>query len=228
MRTRIFNSFADLPKEFIEDFNILWNLPENKRFSLIPHVINLRKTETTIDKKNLLDKIFTEIGENTPDILRVLKLLEFIYIQWDPTRDNPENFLRDINELELIPSNKADEGERFLLNFFNELKNDNKRRLQKIFSNSLLPSLESMITLIDFRAVIENPYRFGDKIEDFEPKCIDFVPVIIVRFQRDISEPTNFEFQCKPDDIRYIISHLQATLKELESGKKSFIERTSK
>jgi hypothetical protein len=221
MRTSIFTSFTQLPKEFREDFNTLWNLPAAQRTALIPYVSEISKIELSKEREELMNKAVSEIGGDIPDLLRVLKLLHFISSEWNPFWDTPENFLKDIGELKLIPSEKAQESKSFLLEFLSEIKKDNLRRLRKIYANSLLPSLESIKTLIDFRAVFENPFHLGDKIKDYEPRCIGFVPVILVRISRDSGNPKNFEFQCEQNDLQLIISQLQATLKDLENGKMS-------
>ena len=221
MRTSIFTKFPDLSKDFREDFAVVWNLPENQRLALIPYVLESLKTKTTGERKEVVEKAVYEIGGKAPDLLRAMKSLVFLSREWDPTQDTPENLLKDLGELALIPSERAQEGKRFLLDFLNEIQKDNVRRLHKSYAGSLLPYLESVSTLIDFRAVFEKPFHMGDKIKDYEPRCIGFVPVIVVRMTRSSGDPVSFEFQCEPNDMRLIITQLQAAMKDFETGKLS-------
>ena len=223
MRTSIFNSFADLPQEFKDNFITLWDLKEKQRSALIPFAAQLAKAETTSDTKRVTDKAITEIGGNAPDVLTALKLLYFISKQWNPINDTPENFIRDLSELSLIPTDRMDEAKRFLLDFFGELQKDNSRRLQKLYATRILPSFLGVETLIDFRAIIERPFGAGidDRVEDYEPRCVGFVPVVILALQCDSGDPSTFEFQCEPEDLRLIMNRLEASLKELESAKSS-------
>ena len=223
MRTSIFTSFPDLPKDFKEDFERLWALPEEQRSALIQYVTELARAETIGDTKRITDRASNEIGGDIPDVLRSLKLLRFISRQWNPVNDTPENFLRDLSELALVPSDRLDEAKRFLLDFLSELQKDNYRRLQKIYANGILPSLAGIEALIDFRAIIERPFGAGvdDKLEDYEPRCVGFVPVVIIGLTRDSGDPSTFQFQCEPEDLRILLNRLEATLKELESAKSS-------
>ena len=120
MRTRILKNFADLPKEFQEDFDSLWQLPEEQRFALIPRVFELSKAATSKESEELIGEIASEIGEDTPTLLRVVKLLNYISGLWNPLWDKPEAFLKDIAELKLIPPEKAEEAKKFLLAFLSK------------------------------------------------------------------------------------------------------------
>ena len=166
-------------------------------------------------------KAVSDIGGNPPDILRALKVLLFISSEWDPTRDTAEGFAKDLTDLGFIPAENVAEAQKFLVALFGEIQKDNLRRLQKTFANSLLPSFTGVSSLIDFRAVFDQPYRFGSELESYQPRCVGFVPVVLVRLRRDGSEFKTFEFQCEPRDLELLISHLQAALKELGSAKNS-------
>ena len=220
MRTRIFNKFTDLPPEFQEDFLILWNLSEDTRNALITYVSRIYKEKTTAGKKTIIDEAVSVINYEIPAILKTIKLLTYIYSTWNPFQDSSENFIKDIEELDLIPKEKAEEGKKFFEAFINEIKGDNTRRLQKMYAGSHLPNIEAIDTVTDFRAVFKNSYRLGDDIGSYEPKFVDFTPIIIIKIYTDADESKNFTFQCEPDDIKYIIATLQSSLKDISAVKK--------
>jgi hypothetical protein len=229
MRTSIFNKFADLPKEFLEDFDILWKLPKEQRNSLIPNVSRIYKAETAGQTKLQRDKAVTEIGGDPTNLLKVLKLLNYIYREWNPIYDTPENFLKDLAELKLIPPDRAEDAKEFLLDFLSEIQRDNVRRLEKMYAISIIPVFEGVTAVVDFRAVVKQPFGTGleDKIEDYKPKCLSFVPVIIIKISRDSGLPQTFEFQCEEAGIEMLIEFLQAALKDLKAAKSYLQAQTS-
>ena len=54
MRTQIFNNYTDLPKEFNEDFKLLWEFPDGQKYSLIPYISQIYKEDTSQGQENLM------------------------------------------------------------------------------------------------------------------------------------------------------------------------------
>ena len=181
----------------------------------------LSKAETTGEGKVITDKAVSEVAGQSAVLLRSLKLLQHISDEWNPSADTPENFLRDLTELGLAPSTKA---RKFLLDLLTEVERDNLRRLEKDYANALLPSYIGTYTVVDFRAVVQRPFGSGlqDKIEEYEPGILSFVPVVVVRIRRDSGDPMTFEFQCEERPLRRLPDALEAALKDLEAAKLSF------
>lgn len=223
MRTSIFNKFADLEKEFSEDIKILWNLPEEQRVALIPKVDLLFKSRTSGDMKKIMDQAVSEIDGKTVELLRCLKLLHFIFREWNPISDTPDDFIKDLNELNLLPDKGIENAEGFLLDFFLQVQRDNDRRLQKLYANSILPSYIGCTTLVDFRAIIRNPYGSGldDEVPSYKPSCAGFTPVIIAQIRTNSGNSSDLKFQLEEEDVQHLIDILTAALKDLDSAKKS-------
>ena len=219
MRTSIFSQFANLRKDFSEDFSTLWELPDKHRLALIGYVSQIAKTTTTDDKKKLMEAAALDIGGDIPNLLRSMQVLTFVSSQWDPMHDTPENFLKDLEELELIPEEKSDEARKFLQGFFHEIQRDNLRRLQKMYANSLMPSLEGISTLVDFRAVFDKLYHLGDDLDSYHPKCVDLTPVVLIKIVRDSGVPQTIVFQCEPESVKLMIGQLQSALRCLDAAR---------
>jgi hypothetical protein len=218
--------YASLPDRFKEDLTFLWDFPDNQRRAFLPYIANIYKTETPADRQIAIEKALKEIGGNADENLTIINLLLYIYSSWDPMRDIPSNFIRDLEDLHLLPVEKRDETLAFLLEFFSIIEADNTRRLKKIFAGTLLPSYVGIETIVDFRPIIKQPYDsiIDRKIEDYNPECVDFIPIILIKLERDLS-PKTFEFQCEEHEIDILIESLQAVKKDLEVSKNTLFER---
>lgn len=221
MATSIFTLFADLSKEFPNDFALLWNLTKEQRNLLLKYLSEISKVEVSDKAEELMAKAVLEVGGNSPDVLRALKSLLFISNEWNPIKDKGEDFIKDFAALKLIPIEKEKEALEFLTILFDEIQRDNQRRLNKRYANSLIPSFTGITSLIDFRTVFEQPYQYGDDLDKYSPKCLGFIPVVLICLQRSGEENKLFEFQCEPEDLDLIISRLQAIAKDLHSARVS-------
>ncbi len=226
MRTSIFNNFASLDKSFEKDFKILWSLPEKQRNALIPWVIKIQKERTTGKKDGEREKAIKVIDGVSNNILIGLKLLGFIYHEWNPTQDTPENFLKDLGDLSLIPPKKVDEAKNFLLEFLSRIQHENLQRLENIFSQSIIPYYKGTYTVVDYRGIIKNPFGSTPEIDinKYVPKCASVVPVIIIKLRTHGDPPDSFIFQCNEKDVKSIIDQLKSTLIDLKETQ-SFLKK---
>jgi hypothetical protein len=221
MRTNIFNKFAQLSKEFCEHIELLWELTSEQRKAIIPHVSLVYRTQTIGEKEAATEDAVKSIGGNAANILKLLTLLLYVYGEWNPIFDTPEDFVRDLRDLGLIPEDKAEAAGDFWIEFLSEVQSDNTRRLEKMYASSLLPSYKGCSTLVDFRAVIRNPYgsKPDEKIDDYQPRCVSYVPIVLIQIFRDAGEPRKVEFQCEESDLQLLIRTLEASLKDLEAAR---------
>jgi len=227
MRTSIFTKYAKLRKEFKEDIQFLWTLPNDQRKAIIPFINELYKAETSSEWEIAVERALSEIEGSSEENLRMINILIYIYKEWNPTSDTPSNFLKDLDELHLIHEDKREDVESFLLEFFSIVESDNLRRLQKSYAGALLPSFIGIQSMVDFRPIFKNPYGSGIdyNIENYHPDFIDFIPIILVKIERDKSFPQKFEFQVEEKHIDIIINTLKAAKKDLETSKLALFER---
>jgi hypothetical protein len=223
MRTDIFREFADLSEKFTTDFQILWKLPNEMRMKMISHVVEIFNAGTSLDREVLLDRAVAELGGNATEVMRVLKLLQFIQTEWNPVKDTAENFLKDLSDLNLLPTDRVEEANIFLAEFVASIEKGNKERLERVFSTGLIPCLTQCVSLIDFRAIIKNPFgtEISNKIDEYDPTCIGFVPVVLIKLRRGSQEQDSFIFQCEENTLKNFIEQLQGALKDLIAAKRS-------
>jgi hypothetical protein len=222
MRTEIFNTFVNLSKETQEEFQILWKLSQDQRLALIPRVVEAYKAVTIGLQKEITEKAVTEIGGNTADLLRAMDTLLFIYQRWSPLLDERDPFLKDLSDLGLLPPDDLENATTFMIEFLKEVEKDNERRLKKIYAGSIIPTYTGCSTVVDYRVIVRNPYASrnpDEKIENYNPECIGFVPVVVIKIKRDSIDNTDFDFQAGEDELKILIDSLKAGLKELEAAK---------
>ncbi len=227
MRTSIFTKYAKLKNEFKEDIQFLWNLPNEQRKAIIPFIKELYKAETEVEWETAVERALSEIEGSSEENLRMINILIYIYREWNPISDTPSNFLKDLEELHLIPEEKKEDVKSYLLEFFSIVETDNLRRLQKIYAGALLPSFKAIQSIVDFRPIFKNPYgsNLDYNIENYHPNFIDFIPIILVKIERDNSFPQMFEFQVEEKHLDEIINILKAAKKDLETSKLALFER---
>lgn len=226
MRTSIFNKFASLSESFEKDFKILWSLPEKRRNALIPWVIKIQKVRTSGKKDVEREKAIKEIGGIPNKILIGLQLLSYIYHEWNPTKDTPEKFLKDLSDLSLIPPKKVNEAKNFLLEFLSRIQREDLRRLEDIYSESIIPYYKGTYTLVDCRGIIKNPFGStpDEDINKYVPKCVSVVPIIIIKLRTHGGHPDSLIFQCDEEDIKRMINHLKSALIDLKETQ-SFLKK---
>ncbi len=224
MRSNIFNKYATLEKVFQEDLKKLWELPQNARNALIDHVANIYKAETETIEEARIEKAVYEIGGDSAKVLKVLSCLRFLYSEWNLFLDKPDDFLRDLGDLSLVPKEHAEEAKVFFLEFLKKVESDNPRRLEKYYANALLPSFTGINTKIDFRAMIREPYgiKYPYNISKYSPECSGLVPIIMIGIKRDSGVPMTFRFQCDETSLQLFIDTLLAAQKDLKAAKTFF------
>jgi len=219
-RTSIFSDFVTYKPKFREDFEAFLDLAPEQKCALIPFVLELLAAETTDETEKIRARIPGEIEGTLTELLSALNVLHFMATEWNAIRDTPEAFLKDLESVDLLKDDRRDEGRAFFAEFLKHLADDRKRRLDKLFAHSLLPSYGGMTTLIDLRAVFDNPYGQTDleTVSAYSPRCTNWVPVVLVKILRDRGTPTTFEFQCEESQVRRMIDHLTAALKDLKAA----------
>ncbi len=151
-------NYSSLSESFKDDLEFLWNFPEKERRAILPYLTEIYKTETEADHEIALDKTIKEIGGNAEENLRIIRFLLYIYRSWNPVQDTPANFVKDLEDLHMIPVEKREDVLEFLLEFFSIIEADNPRRLKKAHAGMILPSFIGLHAIVEFRPIIKQPF----------------------------------------------------------------------
>jgi hypothetical protein len=179
------------------------------------------RAQTKGEYKQVLERTVADLGGDETTLLKSVNVLRYLASQWNPARDTPEGFLEDVKKLSLVPSQKESEANKFLLSFLSALQNDNVRRMRELFANSAAPNFIGAAPVVDFRPVFDAPFGTGlsDRIEDYHPNLISWVPVVLVKIGTD-EDNAELLFQCQEAELRRLIEALQASLIDLEIARK--------
>jgi len=224
MRTDFFSSFATLRKDFSEHWNALWGLKPAVRLKLIPYIVERMQADTRGGAKAVVERAVAEVDADEGTILKVLNVLTYVATEWNPVNDTPKGMLEDMAKLSLLPKPETDEANEFMLQFFSALKADSLRRLKEMFASSVAPNYRSSTAVIDFRPVIDRPFGTGldDRLEEYQPRCVAWVPIALVRFRYTDGEDRFLTFQCGERDLRRIIDTFEAALRDLRAAREAF------
>jgi len=186
------------------------------------------QADTRGQAKDAVERAVSDVAADEATILKVLNVLTYIASEWNPVNDTPQSLLDDMRKLSLLPEQKKEEAERFMLDFLSALQKDSLRRLKEMFANSVAPNYRSATAVVDFRPVIDRPFGVGldDKLEDYRPRCVAWVPIALVQFRYTDGESRSVTFQCGERDLRRIIDILEAALRDMRAARESFgVER---
>lgn len=227
MRTLIFKKYANLPKDFLEDFKVIWDLSSKQRKEIIPGISQIYKTNTNAEADEIKTKLVESVDGDPKTLLKAIKALLFLYRSWNPLHDTAEGFLDDLDTLSLIPSKNKEAATSFVLEFFSAVSQDNLERIQKSAAMTAIPTFSGLSGVVDFRPFFDK--QFGSdityKIKDYNPSCIGWTPVILLDFERNGSNNNSFHFQCSESELRIIIDYLNSVLIEYDIAKAVFPEK---
>ncbi len=127
----------------------------------------------------------------------------------------------------IIPTDKDVEAKKFVLEFFSVVAKDNFFKLKNIAETSTVPTFAGVSGAVDFRPIFDKPFgtNYITNVEEYNPSCIGWVPVLVINFMRDDRSFDNITFQCSETQLKIIIDYLTSLKKDLEMAKSSFPDK---
>lgn len=217
MRSALFDSYPTLKKEFLEHLSELWKLEPDHRSALVPFVLEYVAANTNRETEDIRSRAAAAVAAPADVVLKALSVLSYIAANWNPVTDRAEDCVFDMLSLGFVPEAESETVRGFLDGFFKAVESTKEERMRRIFSHSLLPSFNSVTTLVDMRAVFANPFgaTMNDDPTTHDPKWIGWEPVVLLKVARNGGDPETTEFQCTEAELNTLIDHLIAARKEL-------------
>lgn len=219
-RSSLFHGAAGLTEKFSEHFCAVWKLSTQQRALVLAGMAEIFNAETDRDLRIAREDLVSRIKGDKQVCLQAVSVLEYLSEKWRPVSDSVAAVLDDIEALHVLPKakNERDSARVFLRKYLSLLEKDSPRRLKISYASRFLPSLLNFDTVIDMRAVFASIFDWRhDDPEEYRPKHVGNVDVIVVRVKLDQGDP--IVFQCEKTDVESIIRQLQSCLKELAASK---------
>jgi hypothetical protein len=198
----------------------VWGVLPAKHKTLLTAIPRIRQAGIKRERLERVEDAVRALAGPPHEAAKIVNVLLFIADEWDIFEDTAKSVLADFDAFRLLPSDRDKKriARAFLADYLNILEKDSARRRANAYGAAIIPSLTGIDCLVDFRAVIRRQFRWKTEApETYVPTCERMEPTIIVEISRDKDDP--IVFQCTTEDLRLMISKLQATLKEHEIAK---------
>lgn len=227
MKSQLFSKFDPSSKEndeFATDFARLISLPDKALSACIDSLPDLLLAKTETRTTELYDRLHEQTGQSYIDLRSSVFCMEFLTVkslESDKKSDTPEAWADDLRGLKIIDS---DDLERKFVALAERLKREIAPQYElqlrrREFAKGVLPSIKSMGTTVELRAVQRDKYKIGENFDNYKSKIEDVVGVISVHITTDSGSFDDFHFQASEEELEYLIDTLRAALDDLESLK---------
>ena len=139
----------------------------------------------------------------------------------DAEKDQSSGILDDLTELELVPEDKRDDV-LHLLEKTKGLAQDKVQMilLRKAHYQTALPVLGSVSTVVDFRAIFNEAYKYEKDVAQFKPKFMGTVPLGIVEMRLKGAHSKEIFFQVNKRSLQVLVDTLVALQKQIDIAEK--------
>ncbi len=215
LRSIFFRAAASIDKTFNEHLNLLWNLNEKQKQTLLNEISRIFDTQTVSETSLIQQDITDMLGGNTQDMLKIISALRAINSQWTPFQDKKEIMIEDLSILNIFPTEEkaSKDAKSFMLKYLDLVESRSSQRRRKRTAGRILPNLSSVTTMTDQRIITEPNFDWKmDDADDYQPVVTDKTTVIIIKINTDTED--ELTFQCESGDLKIMINKLKATLIE--------------
>lgn len=135
----------------------------------------------------------------------------------DPSAtDSPEDIVSDFADLEIIPTDTDSSKFLHLLTALKQFAiQDKPKRLTEKFLKGMFPTLNSIGTTVELRAILDPPYDPSLPVSDYTPNVSKLIAIASINLKLDNHPHSPFFFQATVPEIQQIIDRLQATIREM-------------
>jgi len=224
MRTMLFLGFdpnLDRNKQFLRDLRSLIILDADKRRKLLEAVFEVLDIKSDNARKERIERLAKETKVSLPEIYSALESCSFLveHLAKDECKEDKSTDLgEDLRELTGITEAETNRFVEVVENIKHDAVDRYKvQRMKKAFEAGVLPSLQSCGATVEIRALIEDRYHFGMDPDKYKPTITGYAPVISINLSVDSGVLNEFIFQATPEEVRFLIGKLRATLTEVEA-----------
>lgn len=219
MKSKLFNRLDitnDLNKPFVNDFIDTFGFKQSDLEVIIknlPAYIAQKKEESQQEELARIAGLINADKQQTETALDFLYYF-FTFTERNEFRDEKiEDWADDLFQLPELSGIDRD----LFIDTIRLMKTRdydliNRARLFEVYQAGVLPRFDSLQTTIELRAVVEERYRSGNAVANYQPKVIDLIPIISCNLSTDSSENSHLFFQATIEDINTLITELEASI----------------
>lgn len=225
MKSQLFSKNDLSEGRFVQDMKYVASLPRDvlqslPDLALRAHFATTRTDRTDVEK--LCEATAQTLQVSRWQLDRSMNVLRFLLRELAPegdaNADDPNLLVEDILGVCELPPEMT-EPLTDLLRRLKELATEEVRlaALRESQSLEFLPTLESIATTADFRAVFAKQYNYEEDLASYSPACIDLIPVGIVRLTFNDDQDSVF-FQVNKRTLEIMMDSLVALRRKIETA----------
>ena len=215
-------------ENFSKDIRVLSSLPKNVIEHLAEHAIEVWLAPSEPETEAVADRASRKLRVNRAQLDHVFRISNFLIVRFlkdgEGHDDEPDDIVLDLETtLDLSFEDKRDS----ILSYVTELKKGVEQKVdmatnRKRYAQRSLPVLESISATANYRLVFDEDFGVRTRVSSYQPKCLDTVPVGIIKLAFSSGPTKEVFFQADRRAIRLLIDHLEAIDKQLDIARKHF------
>lgn len=224
MKSRLFSRFDPLDKaneSFRRDLETLLSLTADQRTTLLESIVPLSRAANRVEVEELAGQVSASLGLDMTDLAYSISLSQFLLRQLENPvveEDDPAAWARDLQDMGLVDESQVDDLSRFLVALKERVAPEALEVSKKQeAAGGLFPSLRTVGTTAELRAVVRRTWRFGTDVNSYVPEISDLAGVVSVFLRFDSGFPDTVVFQVSKDGLRLLTESLEAAKRELEA-----------
>lgn len=226
MKTVFFKDFSlrDIKDStFQRDLQSLFELWPDHKEKFVRAILVSAGVLTKGQQEQIIKELADDVKTSFPEVCMAFDVLRFLVKRLsedDYQQDTPEALQEDLSDMEII----VDEQKALFISLVKSIKSElipqhEKLAKRRMYAAGVLPSLRSVGTTVEIRAISE-ALPLGKSISEFRANIEGYVPVVSIHLSADSGTVDEFAFQVSTDELMALIDKLQAAKIEVEAFEK--------
>lgn len=206
--------------EFKKDIGILCGLPRQVLTQLPATAIEALEAPTEGESDRVREAAAERLSVPLSKLGHALSVPTYLLRQFAPKgdaeNDSPSDIADDLVELGVVPKEKAAD----VSAMFEATKGLSRGKLEMILlrkahSRAVLPVLGSVSTVVDFRVLFDQNYKYEEDVGSYQPKFMGTIPLGIVEIELQGAHQEEVFFQVTKRTLQVMLDTLSALQKQI-------------
>ena len=228
IKSKLFSRF-DMTRDenFVKDLRVLLSLPNSAIEHLAGYAIKIWLARGDDETDMVADEASNKLKVPRAQLDHALRLSNYLMTKFlkdgEGYGDKPENIVADMETIFKISFEEKRAPFLTLVKGLKKLAEQKSDvRMRQHYAIRSLPALKGISTSADYRLMFDKEFGVSSDISSYQPKCLDAVPIAIIRLAFDSGPTENVFFQADKRTLHILIDRLLAVDKELDIGRHRF------